>query len=101
MDTKGKLITMQDNLGHGRWGAIILTTQERVDNNRPMIARDIVDSDHAQRLVLCWNEHDKLKAKADNHNELLAACKDFVEHPECGTCQLKVRQAIANAEPQS
>ncbi len=30
----------------------------------------------AERLVLCWNEHDKLKAKVGSHDKLLDACKE-------------------------
>ena len=64
--TKEELITMQNNLGLGHKGEIILTTQQRVDENQPMIAKDVVDVKHAERLVLCWN----------SHNDLLAACKE-------------------------
>ena len=55
-----KLIAMQANLGLGHKGEIILTTQERVDKNQPMIAKDIIDAEHADRFVLCWNSHDDL-----------------------------------------
>lgn len=32
---------------------------------------------HAQRLVLCWNDHDSLKAKADCHDELVEALENL------------------------
>ena len=67
-----QLIAMQQNLGLGHKGEIIITTQERVDNNRPMIAKDIINAEHAEWLTLCWNSHD----------DLLAACEAFVEAHE-------------------
>ena len=30
----------------------------------------------AKHLVLCWNSHKKLQAKADSHDTLLAACEN-------------------------
>ena len=63
--TEGDLIAMQQNLGLGHKGEIILTTQLRVDENQPIIAKDVIDKEHAERLALCWNSHDAL----------LAACK--------------------------
>lgn len=65
MSEKDDLIAMQMNLGLGHKGEIILTTQGRVNENQPMIAKDVIDVEHAERLVLSWNSHDKLTEQRD------------------------------------
>lgn len=63
--TKHTLIAMQNDLGHGHGVDILLTTQERVDNNEEPIAKDIVNKKYAEFIVRA----------ANSHEELLAACK--------------------------
>ena len=53
--TKDELIAMQNNLGLGHYGEIILTTQKRVDDNLEPIAKDIVSESYANELVRRWN----------------------------------------------
>lgn len=65
MEKGNLLIAMQANLGLGHKGEIIITTQKRVDENQPMIAKDIIDKDHAEHLVKCWNEYDELQKQSD------------------------------------
>ena len=55
-----KLIAMQENLGLGHKGNILITTEKRVDKNLPPIATEIIDDDFAHRIVLCCNSHDEL-----------------------------------------
>lgn len=64
-----ELIAMQKNLGLGHKGEIIITTQERVDNNQPIIAKDIIDEEHAKELVRRYN----------SWPELYEACKQTGE----------------------
>ncbi len=66
---KEKWIVMQTNLGMGHYGELIITTQERVDNNLPMIAKDVVDEEHACRICQCVNAY----------KALLDACKRDAE----------------------
>ena len=64
--TKGELIAMQKDLGLGHKGDILLTTQERVDNNQEAIAKDIIDIEHTKELVRRWNEYPDLKQQRDD-----------------------------------
>jgi len=66
-----KLIAMQNNLGQGHKGDIILTTQERVDAEEPMIAKSIIDKKYAMQLVNCYNAFEK-DGLVD---ELMDSCK--------------------------
>lgn len=69
---KDNLIALQKNLGHGHRGDILLTTQERVDTNQEPIAKDIVNEDHAMKLIYRWNAFEK-DGLVD---ELLKLCED-------------------------
>ena len=64
-----KLIAMQENLGLGHKGTVIITTQKRVDGNIPCIAT-VNEPEQALSLVDRWNAHDTLKAKADMLDEM-------------------------------
>ena len=55
-----RLIVMQNNLGHGHVGDILITTQSRVDNNGEPIAKDIIDQQYALELVQAYNSHKAL-----------------------------------------
>jgi hypothetical protein len=87
--TEGKLIAMQNNLGLGHKGDILITAQERIDNNLPALAKDIIDEVFARRICLCVN----------SHNELVEACKlglklaQMLNHPD----EYHINQAIINA----
>lgn len=89
-----KLIAMQKNLGLGHKGDIWLTTQERVNANQEPIAKDIIDEEHAKKLVRRWNSHD----------DLLAACKavksikNKIYGFDVGKVIKKIEAAIAQAE---
>ncbi len=73
-----KLIAMQNNLGLGHKGDIILTTQNRVDNNLPMIAKDIIDAEHAEHLISCWNAFED-GGLVGELKDALQAWQEFVE----------------------
>ena len=88
-----KLIAMQKNLFMGHKGEIILTTQKDVDENNPMIAKDIIDAEHAQRFIKRWNEYDSLKAKADVCDELVEALKKYAGHLPACECMWKTLQS--------
>ena len=87
--TKGKVKALQQDLGHGHKGNIVITTQENIDENIPWIA-DCGYSENsaanAKRFVKCWNSHDAL----------LDACKQAV----CGNMGWKgmLEHAITHAE---
>ena len=79
--TKGELRLNRYHFPH----SYIVVHQDRNDNDAYPGARKIfsVCSDmkekgdyeaNAERLVLCWNAHDALQAKADLHDELVFAC---------------------------
>jgi len=104
--TEEKLIAMQNDLGHGHKGDIILTTQDRVDNNLPKIAKNVLNPEYAEQLIRCWNAFNE-DSMVDN---LLAACKDarkwledFIEckakSSELSAFELKgiLHEAIVNA----
>ncbi len=63
--TQGKWFPMQEDLFHGHKGRIILTTQELIDKNLPMIAKDLTE---ANARFIC-------KA-VNSHNGLVSACKE-------------------------
>ena len=73
-----KLIAMRNDLGLGHKGDILLTTQERVDNNQEPIAKDIIDEEHAKELVRRWNAFEK-DGLVD---ELRTALKALMAAPE-------------------
>lgn len=50
-ETGIKLIAMQNNLGLGHKGDIIITTQNRIDNNQEPVAKDIQGDSFATELV--------------------------------------------------
>ncbi len=54
-----ELIAMQDNLGLGHKGDILLTTQKRIDNNQEPIAKNIIHRDFAVDIVRRWNAFEK------------------------------------------
>ena len=54
------LIAMQENLGLGHKGNILITTKERVNNNYLPIADQIINIEWANKLCLAWNNHDEL-----------------------------------------
>lgn len=65
----------------------------------------VLEAEYADELVLCWNEHDKLKAKADCHDELVTALTGLVDFwaaedygPEQQGLMAMARDAIAKAE---
>jgi len=59
------LISMQENLGLGHKGNILITTQERINKNLPPIANNILDEDFA--YLIC--------KRINNFDDLLSACK--------------------------
>ena len=67
-----KLIALQDQLGLGHKGKVIITTQGRIDENKPWIA-ELPSSEigAAMSLIDHWNEHDTLKAKAELFDEFV------------------------------
>ena len=60
--------------------------------------------DNAKRLALCWNEHDKLKAKADSHDKLISALETIAGMCTCIISDIEKRvkniaeEAIAEAK---
>ena len=58
--TKDEMIAMQNNLGLGHRGDIILTTQKRIDDNKEPIAKDIFNEAYAKELVRRWNSQPDL-----------------------------------------
>lgn len=96
--TKGELIAMQMNLGLGHRGEIILTTQERIDNNLEPLAKDIFSEASAKDFVHRWN----------SQPDLLEACEAWMKvesemgdkHP-CPDLALRAqyrKQAVALTE---
>ena len=83
--TKGELKIVPNYRGH----KVLLKTKSSdfinpITKERQSIAA-ITDDIHgelelreanAKHLVLCWNSHDELQAKADSHDTLLAACEN-------------------------
>lgn len=132
MDTKGELKVLPNEpriivLTDDRNYVIASTcSHDKVFNeNRtvPMVSIEEAEA-NAERLVLCWNEHDKLKAKADCHDELVEACENLVveqkryclrqiQLDKCeggnackGGCRIyeaveQAKTALAKAKPQS
>ena len=71
----------------------------------PQGVGDVYNKADAHHLVLCWNEHDKLKAKADIHDKLLKACKTVniglnfsLSQDDSITLQDVLNEAITEAE---
>ena len=87
-----KLIAMRKNLGLGHKGDILLTTQERVDNNQEPIVKDVIDEEYAQELVRRWN----------SQPDLLEACEVAIlalTHQPINQKDIEfIQQAIAKAE---
>ena len=80
MITKDKWIVMRENLGMGHAGRIIITTQERVDKNQAMIAKDIIDEANARLIAAACNacqeiNPDNPQAAAEALVDLYEACK--------------------------
>lgn len=59
VDAKDKWIVMQEDLFHGHKGRIIITTNERVAENQPPIAKDIVDEVTAHPICKHFNEQNE------------------------------------------
>ena len=76
------LIPMQENLGLGHKGNILITTQERIDKNLPPIANNILDEDFSH--LICRN--------VNNFDGLIEILELFIDDEECrfdhhGYCQ--------------
>lgn len=52
-------IPMREDLFMGHKGKIIITTQERIENNIPPIAEGIIDEDTAHLICNCVNSHNE------------------------------------------
>ena len=79
-----KLIAMQENLGLGHKGTVIITTQKRVDDNVPCIAT-VNEPEQALSLVDRWNAHDTLQAQAELLDEMIIEMKHarfFIENKQ-------------------
>lgn len=61
-----KLIAMQENLGMGHKGKIILVTQKCLDNNTKAIADDILNAEWADFIVRAANSHAALVKSLKN-----------------------------------
>ena len=67
-----KLIALQNDLGLGHKGDIVLTTQKRVDSNQEPIAKDIIHRDFAVDFVRRWNAFEE----GGMVDELRKACEE-------------------------
>lgn len=102
------LIAMQENLGLGNKGRILITTQERVNENLPAIAQDIIDEDFAHLICNRVNKYDALLS---SRNDLAFALGRFGRHDstcpmygkyiggkECDCGYTEVKKALKEAE---
>ena len=92
MSDKPELIAMQDNLGLGHKGRIIITTQKRVDENLPWIAElPSTEEGAALSLITRCNEYDSLKAKADRYEKAL---QEITKHAYKGIVMTLAHKAL-------
>jgi len=66
---KTDLIAMREDLGLGHKGNILITTQEKVDNNLPPIATSLLGEGWATCIV----------NRVNQFADLLAACEELID----------------------
>ena len=88
--TKGELIAMQMNLGLGHRGEIILTTQERIDNNFEPLAKDIFSEATAEDFCRRWNAFEQQPPAGEFTKEAIDTIEHLlIEHRQTHTNWLK------------
>ena len=97
MDAKQAVIAVIKSLGHGHFGDIVLTTQERIDNNEEPIAKDIIDEEHAEFLCCAANSHDELLKACKNLMTQYVKYTPHLNHAKCWEI-IQAKAAIANAK---